>query len=290
MTRGTRPPRKSRYRLWWEKLRRSVRSRAKAAKLRRDPPGRPIVRHGLDGILVVSLTSYPPRFRTLALTIKSLLSQSVGPDRIVLWLAFGDTEKLPNDVLVLKDYGLEIRECDDLKPYKKIIPALEAFPDAYITTADDDRYYPPNWLAALVEGQLSFPGSIVCHRARVMQFGADGMPQPYRSWYNAFSPDDGPLMPTGYGGVLYPPHCLTPDVTLREVFLELAPTADDLWLKWMSAAAGTSVTLVMKNGPPYDWPGSQGVGLIHANIRQGGNDRQARALAERFGTAHVVAS
>jgi hypothetical protein len=290
MSRGLRPPRKWRFRLWWEKLQRAVDSRAKVTELRRQIPASPAKPHGLTGTLVVSLTSYPPRFPTLALTMKGLLNQSVAPNRIVLWLALGDAEKLPADVLALKDHGVEIRECDDLKSYKKIIPALELFPDAFVVTADDDRYYPPGWLEALVAGQLSSPGSIVCHRARVMQFDAVGKPLSYRSWYNAISPDDGPLMPTGYGGVLYPPKCLPAEVMAREIFLKLAPTADDLWLKWMSAAAATPITLVMKDGPPFDWPGSQGVGLVHSNIRQGGNDRQALALAEHFGTARVIAS
>ncbi|MDC9825772.1 glycosyltransferase family A protein [Devosia sp. ZB163] len=265
-------------------------SRGMAARMRQEEPRMAEVRHTLPADLVISLTSYPPRFPTLVLTIKSLIRQSIRPDRIVLWLAHGDAARLPKDVAALSPFGLEVRECEDGRSYNKIVPALEAFPEAFIVTADDDRYYPPEWLDVLVRGQLAAPGAIVCHRARVMQFDEHGSPQAYKSWYGAVSPDDGPLMPAGYGGVLYPPGSLPKEATDRDVFTKLCPTADDLWLKWMSAAVGTRVRLIPEHGPPYEWPGSQSVGLVRTNIRQGGNDRQAQALATRFGTAHVAAS
>jgi hypothetical protein len=34
--------------------------------------------------------------------------------------------------------GLEIRTCRDLRSVKKLVPALEEFPRAFIATADDD--------------------------------------------------------------------------------------------------------------------------------------------------------
>ncbi len=248
------------------------------------------VPHRLPGRLIVSLTSYPPRYATLSLTLRSLLSQRVRPDRTILWVAHGHAAALPPAVTDLVPFGLEVRECDDIRSFKKIIPALEAFPDAFIVTADDDQYYPPEWLAELERGYLANPGSIVCHRARVMRFDERGAPLAYRSWRRAVSPAEAPLLPTGFGGVLYPPHSLAPQVSDRELFEALCPEADDLWLKWMSAAAGTRVTLMMSNGPRYSWPNSQRVALARANVRKGGNDRQAAALAGRFGTGFFVAA
>ena len=54
---------------WWRRSRR---------------PGRP---HGLPVPLIISLTSFPARYDTLHLTLKSLMGQSVRPDRVILWLA-----------------------------------------------------------------------------------------------------------------------------------------------------------------------------------------------------------
>ena len=51
--------------------------------------------HGLATELIVSLTSYPPRFAVLAKTLRSLIDQRVKPDRLVLWIAHDDTAQLP---------------------------------------------------------------------------------------------------------------------------------------------------------------------------------------------------
>jgi len=45
---------------------------------------------------------------------------------------------LPADVLELAPFGLDIRPTEDIGPFTKIVPALKAFPDAFIATADDD--------------------------------------------------------------------------------------------------------------------------------------------------------
>src|SRR3954466_7969070 len=68
--------------------------------------GRP---HRLPGELIVSLTSYPPRYPTLAKTLKSLLAQDVWADRTILWLEEKDVSALPDDVRALTEVGLEVR-------------------------------------------------------------------------------------------------------------------------------------------------------------------------------------
>ena len=108
------------------------------------------VSHGLSNELIVSLTSYAARFGTLGLTLRCLLTQSVKPDRVILWLAPEDIVRLPMPIRALTRHGLDIRETRDLRSYTKIIPALRAFPDAIIVTADDDLFYERHWLLALV--------------------------------------------------------------------------------------------------------------------------------------------
>ena len=107
--------------------------------------------HWLPGRLVVSLTSYPKRFKGLATTLKTLLSQEVRPDFVVLWIYKDDAHLLPPNVLRLRSKGLSIRIVDvDMRSYLKLVPALAEFDDAYIVTADDDIYYPRDWLSMLV--------------------------------------------------------------------------------------------------------------------------------------------
>ncbi len=99
--------------------------------------------------IIISLTSYPERIGTLHFVIKSLLEQTIKPYKIVLYLAieqFPNKDKdLPLDLLELKNETFEIHYCEDLKSYKKLIPALKEYPDKVIITVDDDLIYSKKW-------------------------------------------------------------------------------------------------------------------------------------------------
>ncbi len=239
-------------------------------------PAREPVPHALDGELVVSLTSYPPRFPTLDLTIKSLLRQDVRPDRIVLWIAHDDIGQLPNAVLVLKKQGLDIRAVADVRSYKKLVFALEQFPGAFIVTADDDVFYKPGWLRELTQGATGPDASgngavIACHRAHRMREDAHGALLPYLDWEwdvqdDRASAPSGDLMPTGVGGILYPPGSLHADATDARLYRDYAPQADDLWFFWSARRAGSTYRKV---GPEFErltWEASQDVRLYDSNI------------------------
>lgn len=254
-------------------------------RLRNWDGGRP---HGLSTPLVVSLTSYPPRFGTLAPTLRGILAQSVRPDATILWLADGDADRLPPEVLDLRAKGLEVRETRDLRSYKKIVPALLAFPEATIVTADDDLHYEGGWLAALVEAaQTAPPGGppdVICRRAHRMIL-RDGQPLPYREWeWSLRRPERNPLVfPTGVTGVLYPPGSLHEEVTCEDLFRDLCPTADDVWLWWMHRLAGATASKIGGRPRLLEWPGSQEVNLRQANLREPGNDRAIAAMMRRYG-------
>lgn len=137
----------------------------------------------------------------------SLLQQTVRPDRVILWLEAGERARLPPAVTRLVARGLEIRECEDgLRPYKKIVPALETFPEAYIATADDDCLYPPDWLSGLV-GAVGSAREILCYRGHWIKRDADDNPKPYKEWERISRRLESSfeLLPTGVEGVLYPP-------------------------------------------------------------------------------------
>lgn len=242
--------------------------------------GRP---HGLPGELIVSLTSYPPRFGTLAKTLKSILAQTVKADRTVLWIAEGDEPLLPPEVLQLRVAGLEIRTCRDIRSYKKIIPALETWPDAYVVTADDDLYYEPSWLEDLVHGAIPGEKVIVCHRSHRPKRTANGF-APYAHWEWDFV-DDGELhedlFPTGCGGVLYSPGSLASEVTDESRFMTLAPTADDVWLYCMARLAGSKYRKVGGRFVQRVRPGTQENALFGTNVTA--NDRQLQMVMAEYG-------
>jgi hypothetical protein len=250
--------------------------------------GRP---HRLPAPLIVSLTSYPARFATLTLTLRTLLRQTVRADHTVLWIAHADLPLLPRSVLVLQRHGLEIRATDDWKSYNKILPTLDAFPDAFVCTADDDICYWPTWLAELCDGVELGDGAdpadrtVTCHRAHEITRDAAGRYRPYREWHTdtAFRGISAKLFPTGVGGVLYPPRSLAHDAAARRDAVELCPRADDVWLYWVASRNGAKFKTVGMHRTVVCWIGTQERGIWHDNLMQGGNDVQIRRLEEKYG-------
>ncbi len=277
--------------LWERRQARALRAAEDAVK--RFPAVRERLPHQLDGELIVSLTSYPARFPTLANTLRSLLDQTIAPDRTILWLGHGDEAALPADVTALVSHGLEIRECADIRSYKKIIPTLLAFPDAFIVTADDDIYYPQDWLETLVGEFNAGEPAIIAHRAHLATIGSNGHLVPYDRWdmdtqnRHDTSPNQ-LLFPTGVGGILYPPKSLGSDVLNEAAFMRLCPTGDDLWLFWAAERAAIPHRRVPERITLTHWRGSQDIGLVHHNVFNNGNDPQIRALENEFGVLQPV--
>lgn len=262
----------------FKQRRRTVRALAEIA-CRPDGPGQP---HGLPSELIVSLTSYPPRFATLAPTLRSLMRQTVQPDRVILWLAEGDDAHLPPEVCNLP--GLQVETCQDWQSFKKIVPSLLNHPHAHLVTADDDVHYPADWLEQLVLAvhQGAKVAALRAHRVGLTEAGG---PAPYEAWrHNLRAPEQGPLVfPTGVSGVIYAPDVFHPDVTRPDLFETLAPGTDDIWLYWMHRLAGSQPRKIGGRARILEWDGSQTVNLRAGNRQGNGNDRAVAALLDRYG-------
>jgi glycosyl transferase family 2 len=250
-------------------------------------------RHPLPRRLVVSLTSYPQRFPTLHWTLKCLLSQSVAPDEVILWIAREHKVRLPDEILTLQDDGLTIKFCKDLGPYTKIVPALAQYPDAYVVTADDDIYYGPAWLEELV-AHARAGGEVLCHRAHRIRVGSNGIPLRYQEWEyeTRYKKPCLLIFPTGVGGVLYPPRALHRDVMNIRLFRELCPSNDDVWLYWMMRKNGMVARRIGSRRLLPTWRGTQRAALWRVNVVGGANDKSVKAMTERFGypqNLHYVA-
>lgn len=249
--------------------------------------------HSLPGYLVVSITSYPPRFPTLHLTIKSLLMQRVRPDAVELWVTERDEQLLPRKVKKLQgDGGLVIRRCEDLRSYKKIVPRLRESDDDWVAIADDDVYYWPTWLEELVTAVVPGKLEVICSRCHQVEFERLSVPAAYEQWTHdvrGYS-DKNVIFPTGVGGVLYPPRVFFRDVCNEALFQSLCPTGDDIWLFWMSAMNGAAFRRSAANHRLILWPGSQEHGLFKQNVLlDNGNDRQISAMLENYGWPFAVA-
>ena len=238
--------------------------------------------HPLGQRLLVSITSYRPRFDSLHLTLRCLLNQTIRPDALILWVASEEAGDLPQKVRMLERYGLVIEGTDDIRSYKKLVPILRQEPGSIIVTADDDAFYPSNWLEGLVTAAADDPGCVYCYRARTIVIRGETV-LPYREWPLAGRSARGDLiMPTGVGGVLYPPCALDIRATDAELFMRLCPTADDLWFYWMARQMRTNVAVVSQPDLHVSWPDVRGGSLALTNVAGGANDRQFRALNGAF--------
>ena len=243
-------------------------------------------KHNLPGNLIVSLTSYPPRFSTLSLTIKTLLSQSVRPDKVILWVSEDDFKLLPNNVKYLENENFFIKKTDvDTRSYKKIIPSLINFGDSFIITADDDIYYNYDWLGELVDSYNPKLQEVIGHRGHQITFNEDKSTKSYIKWRWCIGSEiSGPdIFLTGCGGILYPPNSLHKDVIDSELFMRECGTADDVWLHFMTRLNGFTPKKISSNFREFAWQGSQVVNLNSTNVDQGTNDVCIKNLEVIYG-------
>lgn len=67
------------------------------------------------------------------------------------------------------------------------------------------------------------------------------------------------------------------------LFLDLCPSADDLWLGYMTRLAGSAIALTGRAFPVITWPGSQQASLGKINFHGNENDRALARLHRYFG-------
>jgi len=244
--------------------------------------------------LIVSLTSFPQRIDEVKYVIYSLLDQTILPEKIILWLAesqFPNKEQdLPQDLLAFKEFGFTIEWCEDLRSYKKLIPALELFPDHYVVTADDDLYYKRDWLEKIWVTHLKYPNNVVCHRpSKILLKNGDVLPK--EQWKgNIRTGEESLLIYAGSGGgVLYHRKYLHKDVCKKDMFFNLAPHADDVWFYFMVIQKGTKMRGI-KNpyfntkwiNPYREYGLINGHTLSSINIGGGLNDLQFKNVIDHY--------
>ena len=236
--------------------------------------------------IIVSLTSFPQAIPYAVQAIRSILTGSLLPDKIVLYL---DTQKFPEGILPQELEALKA-ECPifevrfdeaEIRSYKKLIPALRDFPNDIIVTIDDDIQYHPDMLSRLIQIHKQAPDAIIAHRVRKVQLNS-----PYRTWRKYKWYDfifrrlhfDRHAMQTGVGGVLYPPHSLDEKMLDSTLFMTMAPTNDDIWFWAAAVSHGTFVVPVpgwhrktIEIGKPKEFA------LKTVNLKPG-DDRNREAL------------
>ena len=248
-----------------------------------------------DFKVLVSLSTYPPRLPRVFLAVESLLNQTFKPDRIILWLASNEVAKsdIPASLRKQEARGLEIRYVDDnIKSYKKLIPAVEAFGDHHIVTADDDFMFPAWWLRRLYRAHQRHPDCIATYRGARMQRRGERQLRPYLLWSPADSAARRPLgpshdiFPTGGCGAWYPPRALDAMLTER-LFMTLCPDADDIWFKAMGLRAQTRAVMARRRSLTFPLiHQTQAQSLWETNRRA--NDAKLKAVFDHFDLYRLI--
>ncbi len=194
----------------------------------------------------MSLTSFPKRIGKVHLVVESMLRQSVKPEIIILYLSkaqFGNSieeANLPSSLLRLMKYGLRIKLVDgDLKSYKKFQYAFNEFPDKFVVTVDDDIIYNSDLIESLLSKKTD--SNVTANLTRKIAWdNNNGALLPYSKWNIDSDPENEHIV-IGAGGVMYSPSKMHKDTLREDLYLRLAPKADDMWLSAMARLNGLRI-------------------------------------------------
>lgn len=244
--------------------------------------------------VIVSLASYGPRIPTIGPMLESLRDQDAQADKIYLWVPAHDFPRryldFPSDVLhAISEANVEVRWTTiDLGPHNKYFWTMQEHPNDIVITLDDDVRYPSNLLKTLLEAHKEHPTGIISTRTHRIRFNDQGEPAPYADWEleqnGILDRGELRLFATGLGGILYPPGSISPRAFDIEAIRKTCPTADDLWLKVMSALVGTTVVNPNYSFIPDYIEGTQEHALCNENLWAGANDGQLKAILEHLDT------
>lgn len=246
-----------------------------------------------NGEIIVSLTSYGHRVtEMLPYMLYSLMIQTELPHKIVVYLDEDNwnDEVLPPLLKEMQRIGVDFYYCEDLRSYKKLIPALQMFPDNPILVCDDDFYYHRRYVEWITEAyRTSDKKTVIGSMAQIPQ-KKDGQYLPYSQWKSDKQAPADPHMGFGSGnGTLFPCHVFDDEIRNKDVFMKLCPTADDIWFWAMMERQNVKRQLLERHGygihglvERMDDMDVNADTLSLVNVINGRNDRQLEALVEYY--------
>ena len=193
---------------------------------------------------VVSLTCISSRLERLPATLETLFAQDLKPHSVNLYISSEPhllDKGIPKDHPVLKKVhamGTNVYEVKNLGPFRKQYPvvaqlhSVNADPSTMIVTVDDDVLYPKDTLRNLAT-LCKRKQCVVAQRGREMLY-ADGKVAAYSSFRIPTASVSHMNLANGRNGIMYKLRFFPKNHGLY-VGPWLAPTADDLWCKWMTA-------------------------------------------------------
>lgn len=237
--------------------------------------------------VVISLTSYPARYKFLRKTLISLLLQESDVNFIIhvnLWT--DEYRKLPKRLFRMQSDKLKFFEIEEnMRVFLKLLPTMRREPLLPIVTADDDIYYKGSWLKNLYDEYLRTEFVAIGYRACLFEPSGSTSVPPYSNWPE-IRRESGPspsIFLTGVGGVLYPPRWFSIedlDYSMPQIF---SPGNDDLWYYFLARSKGQIFKKIFANEfEPMYWLGSQRTALWRSNVSNNVNDDYVRNLLAHF--------
>lgn len=239
---------------------------------------------GINKSVIVSLTSFPARINEVWQVIECMKRQSIKPDKIFLWLSrkqFPEQE-IPVNLSALIDDTFEVVFVDDdYKSHKKYYYAFSQFPNDLIVLLDDDIYYPTNTIELFIREYLLKPNCIYVRYGCEMKFDKKGKLLPYNDWWheNTNRVESYSFFFGSGGGTMVCPSLLNEDVLNIKVAMDIAPSADDVWLNAMALLShmlkikiqfGIFLPVAIKNNEE----------LYVSNVFDGQNDLQIKKVQD----------
>ena len=234
---------------------------------------------------LISLTSIPNRFKTLALVIESLTRQELPANEIHLNLAHQDFNDLPSSIrATLEQSKVKVFSVDDWGPAKKLIPTLQRS-DLPVICVDDDLIYEPTLTKHLMIQAQLFPENVIASRTHKITKNRDGQIAAYSDWRKQYSKTNGPspeLFATSGAGTLFKRDFFHKDVFDFALYKELAFYCDDLWWYFQTIRNGVAVRRVPGAWPLNFIPGTQEQGLWRTGNKER-NEVILQNLLKKYG-------
>ena len=267
-------------------LRRMVRYLAKVfLPIYLEKSKRPTPKKQID--VIVSFTSFPARINDVWQVVECMLRQTFMPKKIILWLSreqFADTNSIPTSLISRMGDIFEIRLVDgDIRSHKKYYYVSKEYPKSKIVLIDDDLYYPTYMLEELYLEHLKHPNDLISRYALFIHHDDKGYVLPYRRWHEVYKACGGDDVFFGSGGgTLFTPNMMYEDLLNEQLFLNLTPIADDIWLNAMIRLGGTYIrkipsTMIL----PIIGKGSK-IKLSAQNVGQNKNDEQIKSITDYY--------
>lgn len=274
-------------------------------------------------MLIVTLSSVPPRFGALGPTLESLLAQTRKPDRILLYIPT-KYRRFPDwdGTLPAVPEGVEIVRTDlDLGPSTKVLAAARDFAgqDVDLLLCDDDRFYPKDWAEIFVRARAEQPDAAICRIGRqaetMAQSEGKNRREPRavrrwritdwrfqleflwlqfkagRNWRKVGAPHRKVYMRSGYidifegcGGVL-----VKPDMFDKAAY-DIPPvlwSVDDVWLSGMVTQKGVPIWIIANLRDPQETEADRYAALVSSVIdgadRGTANAQGVKYMQDRYG-------